>query len=134
MAANPLETLKEYLLAFATLDPAVFASYYNLPVIFIAPTGVAAATDGATARQLAESFAAQLRQQRYKRTEFLGSVDCQMLSSTQALLNGIFRRIDSTDQVISDLGFTYLMHKTDDRWKIAVLTTYPPRALMDKTN
>jgi len=126
MAANPTEILTEYVRAFETLDPQNFASYYNLPCIFITPAGATAATDAATVQALAENLVTQARRYGFKRTEVVGPLDCQMLSGSLAMLSGVFRRFGSTDQVILDLGFTYVMQRVDDRWKIVVVAAYAP--------
>ena len=128
MATDPKQTLNEYVRAFETLDPRNFASYYNLPCIFITPGGVTAVTDEAALETLAENLVTQARRYGYKRMEFLGPLDCQMLSDTLAVLSAVSRRFDTTDQVILDLGLTYLMQRVDDRWKIVVVAAYPPHA------
>src|SRR5262245_28983049 len=128
MSTDPIESLKEYVRAFETLDPQNFASYYNLPCIFITPGGITTATDAAAVKALTENILTQARKYGFKRTEFVGPVDCQMLSDTLAVLSGVVRRFDSTDQVIFDLGFLYIMQRIDDRWKIVVAVAYPPRA------
>jgi len=124
MAKTPTETLTEYVRAFESLDPAAFVPYYNLPCMLITPAGLTAVADAATRQALAGQLVNQARQQGYKRTEFLGPVACQMLSPSLALLSGVFRRLNSSDEVILDLGFSYLMNKSDEGWKIAVAALY----------
>ena len=128
MATNPTETLGEYLRAFETLDPQSFASYYNLPCIFITPAGATAAADAAAVQALADKLVAGARQYGFKRTEIVGPLGCQMLSDTLASLSGVFRRFDSSDRVILEMGSTYVMQRVDDRWKIVVVMAYAPRA------
>jgi hypothetical protein len=124
MANTPTETLTEYVRAFESLDPNAFVPYYNLPCMLITPAGITAVADPATRQALATQLVTQARQHGYKRTEFLGPVDCRMLSPTLALLSGVFRRLNSSDQVILDLGFSYLMNKSDEGWKIVVAALY----------
>ena len=90
MAANPTETL----------DPQNFVSYYNLPCIFITPAGTTAATDAAAVQALADALVTKARQYGFKRTECVGPLDCRMLSDTLAVLSGVLRRFDSSDQLI----------------------------------
>ena len=128
MAASPTETLDEYLRAFETLDPQGFASFYNLPCMFITPAGATAVTDAAAVQALAEKLVTGARQYGFKRTEVVGVLECQMLSDTLAALGGVFRRFDSSDRVVLEMGSTYVMQRVDDRWKIVVVMAYAPRA------
>ena len=128
MTSSPTETLDEYVRAFETLDPQNFASYYNLPCIFITPAGATAATDAAAVQALAERLVTGARQYGFKRTEVVGPLECQMLSDTLAALGGVFRRFDSSDRVVVEMGSTYVMQWVDDRWKIVVVMAYAPRA------
>ena len=105
MASTPADTLMEYVRAFETLDPAVFVPYYNVPCLFMTPAGLRAVADAAAAHALASELVAKARQYGFKRTESLGPLDCKMLSANLAVLSGVFRRLNSTDQVIMDLGF-----------------------------
>jgi len=127
---TPVDTLTEYVRAFETLDPAAVLPYYNVPCMFITRGGVSEVADAAVAHTLATDLVAKAHQYGYKRTEFLGPVDCKMLSPTVAVLRVRFRRLNSADRVILDLGFMYVMHKGDEGWKIAVVTAYEhtPRA------
>ena len=124
MASTPGEMLTEYVRAFETLDPTAFVPYYNLPCMFITPTRLMAVPDAATAQALASELVAQARKQGYTRTEFLGPLDCRMLSANLAMLSGVFRRFNSTDQVILEFGFTYILNKDDKGWRIAVVAAY----------
>lgn len=120
MAASPTETLNEYVRAFETLDPKHFVSYYNLRCIFITLAATTAATDAAAVRALADVLVRTARQYSFKSTEFVSPLDCRMLSDTWAVLSGLFRRFDSSDQVILELGFAYVMQlpTTDGRWSL----------------
>ena len=128
MAAGPTETLGEYLRAFETLDPERFASFYNVPCIFITPAGATAATDAAAVQALADKLVTGARQYGFTRTEVVGAPECQMLSDTLAALSGVFRRFDSSDRLVLEMGSTYVMQRADERWKIVALMAYAPRA------
>lgn len=130
MANTPTETLVEYVRAFESLDTAAFVPYYNIPCLFMTPVGVTAVTNATEAQAVASHLVTQARQQDYKRTEFLGPIDCRMLSPILAVLSGVFRRLNTADQVILEFGFMYVMQQGDTAWKIAFVAAYecPRRA------
>lgn len=61
-----------------------------------------------------------LRARGYGRSE-LSLHQVKMLSATAALANGVARRYKADGQELEGIGVTYLLHKSDTGWKLAVV-------------
>ncbi len=61
----------------------------------------------------------RLRARGFGRSE-LTALRVERLSATATLARGIAVRYKTSGQELEQVGVTYLLHKADDRWKIAV--------------
>ncbi|MDQ2949504.1 MAG: nuclear transport factor 2 family protein [Acidobacteriota bacterium] len=112
--------LADYYSAFSTLNIEAIKPYFHQPALIIAPPGVVAVP---TSEALAAFFAPTietLRAKGYARSEFT-SVQVKQLSATAASASGVAVRYKSDGQELSRVGITYLLHKTEADWKIAVM-------------
>ena len=113
------EILYGYYTAFSSLNPEVIAPYFHEPCIFISPQGVTAAPTDDDVKDVFRTIAEGLRQRSYKRSE-LTSLQVKKMSNSAALANGVAVRYKTDGDELERVGVTYLFHKSDDRWKIAV--------------
>jgi len=125
--------LKDYYAAFSTLDAQQYLSYFHEPSLLIGPQGVFAATTRALLMTVFAPAVETLRAKGFGRSE-LSVRDLKSLSATATLVTGVAIRykIDGTE--LERVGVTYVLHKTDSGWKIAVLILHdvnggglPPR-------
>ena len=117
---SALETLLEYYRAFSTLDVSAIVSYFCEPSMTIARQGVfSAANHGMLANSLSPLIQS-LKAKGYGRSEF---VDAQvsMLGETDALIRGVAVRYSAAGPELERVRLSYLMHRNDADWKIAVL-------------
>jgi len=117
---SALDALQEYYRVFSTLDLSAIVSYYCEPCMSIGPQGVFSAGNRAG---LASAFAPMvegLRAKGYGRSEFV-EAQVTSLGETDALVRGVAVRYTATGPEMERVPFSYLMHRTDAGWKIAVI-------------
>jgi hypothetical protein len=118
--ASPLETILEYYRAFSTLDVSAIVLYFCEPSLTIARQGALSAANRGT---LADSFAAivqSLKAKGYGRSEFV-EPQVTMLGETDALVRGVAVRYTAAGPELERVRLSYLMHRNEAGWKIAVL-------------
>lgn len=123
--ADVKQFLEAYYRAFSTLDLDVIVPYFHEPFLFIGPAGVFVVPDGAA---LADAFAPaidDLRSKGYGRSE-LNLEQLNMLSAATALARGVALRYKRDGQELERAGVTYLLQKSGEEWKIAVLVLHDP--------
>src|SRR5262249_42508409 len=117
---SALDALHEYYTAFSTLDVSAIVSYFGEPSMTIGRQGVfAAASRGALADFLAP-MAQSLRAKGYGRSEFV-EAKVTMLGETDALVRGVAVRYTAAGPELERVRLSYVMHRDDVGWKIAVL-------------
>jgi hypothetical protein len=122
-ADDPLRTLTDYYTAFSALDVQKFLPYFHEPSLLVGPQGIFAAS---TRADLATAFAPaveSLRVRGFGRSE-LSPRQSKMLSETAALVTGVAIRYKSDGQELERVGVTYILHRNDAGWKIAVVALH----------
>jgi hypothetical protein len=120
-----IQVLTDYYVAFSTLDIPAFLPYFHQPCLLIGPDGTFAAPTHAV---LATAFVTpmeDLRSRGFGRSE-LSVRRTQTLSDTASLLTGVAIRYKDNGQELERVGVTYVMHKNNTGWKIAVLILHDP--------
>jgi ketosteroid isomerase-like protein len=115
-----LRVLTDYYAAFSTLDAQAVLPYFHEPSLLIGPQGMFAAPTHALLTTAFTLAIESLRARGFGRSEF--SVrDVRSLSATATLVTGVAirDRVDGTE--LERVGVTYVLHKADGGWKIAVL-------------
>jgi hypothetical protein len=117
---SALEAIHEYYKAFSTLDLNAILAYYGEPSMTVAAQGVfAAANHGALANVLTP-LVDSLRAKGYARSEF-AQPHVTRLGETDALVRGTAVRYTTAGTELERVPLSYLMHRTEAGWKIAVL-------------
>lgn len=117
---SALDAVREYYDVFSTLDLSAIASYYSEPCMSISPQGVFSAGNRA---MLASAFAPViegLKAKGYGRSEFV-EPQVTMLSETAALVQGVAVRYTAAGPELERIQISYLMHRAEAGWKIAML-------------
>jgi hypothetical protein len=118
--ASALEAILEYYKTFSTLELSAIVSYFCEPSMTLSPRGVfSAANRGALAESLGP-LVQSLRAKGYGRSEFV-QPDVTMLGETAALVRGLAVRYTAAGPELERIPISYLMHRSDAGWKIAVL-------------
>jgi ketosteroid isomerase-like protein len=113
------QVLNDYYSAFSTLDVQAIVPYYHEPSLFITPLGVNVAHTCADMVATLTTVTEGLRVREYGRSE-LSMLHVKHLSDTATLASGVALRYRADGQELERVGVTYLLHKADSRWKIAV--------------
>jgi hypothetical protein len=115
-----LETIVDYYHVFSTLDVDAIVSYFCEPSLTVAPQGVfSAASRGALAESMA-SLVQTLRAKGYGRSEFVNP-QVTPLGEADALVRGVAVRYTAAGPELERVPLSYLMHRTEMGWRIAVL-------------
>ena len=126
MEQTPLEMLTSYVHAFETLHADKVIPFYQLPCTFIRPDGAWVVTDEATALVLAGHLIEHAMEQGYRSTN-ISELTVRALAPGLAELTGVFTRYDASLSVIGRFGFTYIVRRGGDGWKIIVAVAHDPR-------
>ena len=115
--------LDEYYAAFSTLNIQAILPYFHQPALLIGPPGVIALPTPAAVLPIFTPVMQNLRARGYGRSE-LDQRKVKLLSAKSALASGIAVRYKSDGQELERVGITYMLHKTDDSWKFAVMVLH----------
>lgn len=114
------QVLADYYRAFSTLEITAILGYFNEPFLFIGPAGVFSLP---TTDAMVGAFAPvmeELRGRGYSRSE-LEIGDLSLLGPASALVTGVALRYRQDGGELERVGITYVLHRTGDEWKIAVI-------------
>lgn len=117
---SALEALHEYYKAFSTLEPSAIVSHYSEPSMTIAAQGVFSAANRAALADSLAPLVQSLRAKGYGRSEFV-QPQVTMLGETDALVRGVAVRYRAAGSELERVPISYLMHRNEGGWKIAVL-------------
>jgi ketosteroid isomerase-like protein len=115
-----LDAIHEYYRAFSTLDLSAIASYFSEPSMTIAAQGVFAAADRGALKDSLAPLVQSLKAKGYGRSEFT-QPQVTMLGEADALVRGVAVRYTAAGSELERVALSYLMHRSDAGWKIAVL-------------
>jgi SnoaL-like domain len=121
------QVLHDYYRSFSTLQLEAIYPYFHTPVLIVGPAGVFAV---ASSEDLATVFGPTLeglRSRGYGRSEF-EATRIQQLSLTAAIASGVAVRYKADGEEMERAGLTYLLHKSDGRWRFAMMTLHDPGA------
>lgn len=118
-----IRLLTDYYTAFSALDVNAFLPYFHEPSLLVGPQGVFAAPTRAVLATAFASTLESLRTRGFGRSE-LSLRQSKMLSGTSALITGIAIRYKADGQELERVGVTYVLHKNDAGWKIAVVVLH----------
>ena len=117
---SALEAIHEYYKAFSTLDVSAIASYYCQPSMTVAPQGVLSAASHAALTDALAPIINSLKTRGYGRSEFVEPTVTR-LGETDALVRGVAVRYTAAGSELERIPLSYVMHRTETGWKIAVL-------------
>jgi ketosteroid isomerase-like protein len=117
---SALEAIDEYYKAFSTLDVNAIVSYYCEPSLTIARLGVLSAANRAALADVMAPIVQSLRAKGYGRSEFI-QPQVTMMGEADALVRGVAVRYTTAGPELERIPLSYLMHRTESGWKIAVL-------------
>ncbi len=117
------QVLSDYYAAFSTLDIQAVLPYFHQPALLIGPQGIIALPTPTALVPVFAPVMEGLRRQNYQRSEF----DLQLLKlldGKSALATGVAVRYTRVGKELSRAGLTYLLRKTGETWKFAVMVLH----------
>src|SRR5215467_8202171 len=117
---SPLDAVHEYYRVFSTLDMNAIVSCYCEPCLTIAPQGMSSASNRAAVGDFLAPLVGALKAKGYGRSEFV-QPQVTMLGEAAALVRGVAVRYTAAGSEMERIPLSYLMHRGDAGWKIAVL-------------
>ena len=115
-----LRTLADYYRAFSTLEVQAVWPYFHEPSLLISPQGVFAAPTFAALATVFRPTMEGLRTREFSRSE-LSVRNVKSLSASATLVTGVAIRYKRNGQELERAGVTYVLHKAETDWKIAVI-------------
>lgn len=122
-SGTPSEMLEAYVRAFETLRGEDVVPFYALPCAFVRPDGGWVVQDRHTALVLADHLIEHAKSQGYSRTS-VTRLSERTLAPELAELTGVFIRYDAADSEIARFGFTYIVRRGTDGWRIVVAVAH----------
>ena len=116
------QTFRDYLALFLTGDLKKVTAFYNEPMMLVA-------TGRAVSRTEAEPIMAKARDDFRAggvAEQVLERMEVKILGESVALISFINRQKGKDGATVNVRAGTYSLRRTDDGWKIAVISTYPP--------
>jgi len=123
MTQTPVEMLNAYVRAFETLRAEAVVPFYELPCTFIRADGAWVVQDEATALVLAGHLIEHARSQGFCRT-VVSALTIRALAPMLAELSGVFVRYGLSDVEIGRFGFTYIVRRGSDGWRIVLAAAH----------
>jgi hypothetical protein len=123
--ADVIRVLHEYYSAFSTLTVAAVLPYFHEPSMLIGPQGAFAATDHRLLATAVSPAMEGLRARGFGRTELIVR-ELNRLNAATTLVAGVAQRYKIDGRELDQAGATYVLHKSDSGWKIAVLILHDP--------
>jgi ketosteroid isomerase-like protein len=117
------QVLNDYYRTFSTLNLEAIYSYFHTPALIVGPVGVFAIAKPEDLATIFGPTMQDLRARGYGRSEYEAR-RIEQLSATAAIASGVAVRYKSDGQEMERAGLTYLLHKSDGRWKLAMMTLH----------
>ena len=125
------QTLFDYYEAFNTFDVQTVLPYFHEPCLLLAPQGAFAAPTHSVLAPALTNFIDGLRARGFGRSE-LRIRRVEPLSTTATLITGVAIRYTVGGAELERVGVTYVLHRHEGSWRIAVLITHEPESLSAK--
>ena len=117
------QALNDYASAFSTFDAQSTVRYYHEPVMFVTEKGVVVKATRTEAASRLRPLWEDLKAGGYARSEYT-ELHVKQLSPSIALVGIVAVRYKANGQELNRTGGTYVLRKTSEGWKIAVLVSH----------
>lgn len=119
------QALNEYYRAFSNMDVERAVSYYDAPVTFITVGSIVTAATRPEGEARLTALYKDLRPRGFARSELTG-LSIKQLSAGLAVASGVAVRYKLDGNELNRIGVTYVLRKTTQGWKLAVLVSHDP--------
>lgn len=115
-----MDVIQKYYETFSTLELGAIVSHFCEPCMSISPQGVMTAASRAELAKAFSPFLDGLRAKDYGKSEFV-EPQVTMLGESTAMIRGLAVRFMKDGREMERVRISYIMHITDEGWKIAVM-------------
>ena len=119
----------DYATALSSLDPQRILPYYHEPLTLVTAPITSILTTRADIEQWLKSRGEQMKGRGYARNAW-DQLHVKQLNYGLAVASGLAVRYKGDGQELDRLGITYVLRRTGDGWKIAVLTVHDPGTVL----
>jgi ketosteroid isomerase-like protein len=123
------QAFNNYVQTFQTLDPNATLPYFHVPCMFIPPHGVRVLTTAADVEALLTQVMQDLKARGYARSQLM-ELHVKQMSGNIALVSVSRVRYATDGRELERLGETYILHKTEGSWKIAMAMIHDPETIL----
>lgn len=116
--------------AFSDMDLPRWLSHFHSSYLIMAPQGVIAPASESEALAILRPHIESLQARGYARSE-LDRATVKLLSETTALAAVQWIRRKADEEELERVGATYALFKSEDGWKIVMVTVHSPAALLE---
>ena len=115
--------LTDYYRAFSTLEVKAILPYFHEPSMLISSRGVITAPTSAAVAAALKPTLESLRAREFGRSELSVEI-AKPLNASSTLVTGDAIRYKRDGQELERVGITYILHKAESGWKIAVIVLH----------
>jgi hypothetical protein len=116
--------MRDYNDAFGRGDLSAIGQHINVPFVVISSQGVKVLPTMSEIEAFYGGLQRDLRPRGYSHST-ISELHVKLLDQTTALASGVFVRHKTDGSELETIGATYMLHKTEGEWKIAVVTRNP---------
>jgi ketosteroid isomerase-like protein len=128
-AEEATKSLNDYLAAVISLDAGRAAQYFHEPYMLLTAANTKIYASRAEVEASLKPAYAELKERGFARSEW-AKLRVKSLGSGVAIASAVAVRFKIDGQELQRIGVTYLLRKTPEGWKIAVLTLHDPSAAL----
>jgi len=121
--ADARKMLDEYVVSYASLDAHRVAAYFDEPYMNVTADGARVMATHADVEATMKAFFPQLKARGYGHSE-IASLRAKALDDGLVLASARIIRRKTDGSELATLGATYLLRRTADGWRIAVITNH----------
>ena len=123
-------TLNDYVAALSSLDPQRLLPYYHEPLMIVTAARTLVLTTRTDVEVWLKPFIQRLKDQGWDTRSEWAQLHVKQLSAGVAVASALILRHKADGQLLERVGVTYVLRKTSDGWKIAVLVAHDPGSVM----
>jgi ketosteroid isomerase-like protein len=127
--AAAIQAFKDYVAAVGSLDAQRVAPHYHEPLMFVAAAGARALATRSDIEAWLTPVFARLKERGYGRSDW-SEFQSKLLSNGVAVMSTQTVRYKTDGQQMEKVGFTYILRKTKEGWKVAVLIGHDPATVL----
>ena len=119
-------TFRSYADALSRGELSAIVTYCSNPLVVVSQKDVTVLPTAAEVETFYGTIRHELKEQGYSYSKLL-EVHVRLLGSGVALVSDVVTEYKTDGSELMTLGGTFILRKTDDVWKLVVLTFHPPK-------